>query len=156
MLNRITDFSSSPKGKWIVVAVWLVLAGLIIPLAPMLSDVTENDSSSFLPEGAESTQVQELVDERFPSDTTPAIVVFHNADGLTDEQKAFADTLGTWAAVGRGAGCDRPELDRVDLHGTAGGRGARFRGRHDDDDGDRRERRRQQRCLSRCDPRHPC
>lgn len=97
MLNRVTGFSSSPKGKWIVIAVWLILAFGIVPLAPSLADVVNNDSSTFLPEGAESTQVEELVKARFASDSTPAIVVFHNPDGLTDEQKAVADDLGKWA-----------------------------------------------------------
>ena len=97
MINRVTDFSSSPKGKWIVIAVWVLVAAVVIPLSPMLSDVTNNDSSSFLPDGAESTEVQALVEERFPADTTPAIVVFHNEDGLTEEQKAAADELGKWA-----------------------------------------------------------
>jgi uncharacterized membrane protein YdfJ with MMPL/SSD domain len=97
VLNRITDFSSSPRGKWIVIAIWLLLAVVIVPLAPSLSDVTNNDSSTFLPDGAETTEVDRIVEERFPSDTTPAIVVFRNQEGLTDEQKAFADELGQWA-----------------------------------------------------------
>ena len=97
MLSRITDFSSSPKGKWVVIAVWALLATVIVPFAPMLSDVITNDEATFLPEGAESTEVQQLVEERFPTDTTPAIVVFHNDDGLTDEQKAIAEQLGQWA-----------------------------------------------------------
>jgi putative drug exporter of the RND superfamily len=96
-MSWITDFSSSPKGKWIVIAIWLVLAVAIIPTAPMLSDVTTNDSSTFLPDGAESSEVDSLIRERFPRDTTPAIVVFHSAEGLTDEQKAAADQLGRWA-----------------------------------------------------------
>lgn len=97
MLNRITDFSSSPRGKWIVIAIWFLLAVVIVPLAPSLADVTNNDSSSFLPEGAETTAVEELVDERFPSSTTPAILVFNNPDGLSAEQKAIAEDIGVWA-----------------------------------------------------------
>ena len=98
MLHRITDFSSSRRGKWIVIAIWFVLAAVVVPLAPSLSDVTNNDSSTFLPDDAETTEVDRLVKERFPSDTTPAILVFHNPDGLTDEQKGFAKTIGEWAA----------------------------------------------------------
>ncbi len=97
MLSRITDFSSSPRGKWIVIAVWLLVAGTLIPLSPMIGAVTNNDSATFLPEGAESTQVRALVEERFPSDTTPAILVFHNPDGLADNERAVADDLGQWA-----------------------------------------------------------
>jgi putative drug exporter of the RND superfamily len=97
VLSRITDFSSSPWGKWIVIAVWLLVAAILIPLSPMIADVTNNDSETFLPEGAESTEVRALVEERFPSDTTPAIVVFHNPDGLADDERAVAEELGRWA-----------------------------------------------------------
>ncbi|MDQ3524946.1 MAG: MMPL family transporter [Chloroflexota bacterium] len=97
MLSWITDFSSSPRGKWIVIALWAVFAGVIIPLSPTLADVTDNSSANFLPEGAETTRVQELVEERFPSSTTPAIVVFLSEDGLSDDERSIADDLGQWA-----------------------------------------------------------
>ncbi|HYH12535.1 MAG TPA: MMPL family transporter [Thermomicrobiales bacterium] len=97
MLSTITDFSSSPGGKWVVIVTWVILAAVLIPLAPALSDVTTNDSTTFLPDEAESTDVATLVEERFPSSTTPAILVFHNEDGLTEEQQGFAETLGEWA-----------------------------------------------------------
>lgn len=96
-MSWITDFSSSPKGKWIVIAIWLLLAAVVIPASPMLSDVITNDESTFLPEGAESSEVDELVSERFPQNTTPAIIVFHSDEPLTGEQKAVADELGQWA-----------------------------------------------------------
>lgn len=96
-MSWITDFSSSPRGKWVVIVIWLVLAVAIIPAAPMLSDVTTNDSSTFLPDGAETSEVDALVRDRFPQDTTPAIIVFHSDDGLTDEHKVVADELGQWA-----------------------------------------------------------
>lgn len=97
VLSRLTDFSSSPKGKWIVIAIWVVLAAVVIPLSPTLADVTDNSSANFLPDGTESTQVQQLVDERFPSSTTPAIVVFRSDDGLSDDERAIADEVGRWA-----------------------------------------------------------
>lgn len=96
MLARITDFSSSRRGKWIVILVWLIAAATVVPLAPMLADVIENDSATFLPEGAESTEVGKLVEARFPSAGTPAILVFHNPDGLTEEDKDQARILGDW------------------------------------------------------------
>jgi RND superfamily putative drug exporter len=76
MLHRITDFSSSRRGKWIVIAIWLVLAAVVVPLAPSLSEVTNNDSSTFLPNDAETTEVDRLLEEGLPSDTTPALLVF--------------------------------------------------------------------------------
>ncbi len=96
MLARITDFSTSPRGKWIVILVWLALAATIVPLAPRLADVIDNDSGAFLPGGAESTRVQELVESRFPTPGTPAILVFHNPNGLTEADKDQARILGEW------------------------------------------------------------
>lgn len=96
MLHRLTDFSSSRRGKWIVIVAWIVLAAVIVPIAPRLSDVLSNGSASFLPKGAESTRVNELVQERFPSSGTPAILVFHRDSGLTDADKQVAKTLGEW------------------------------------------------------------
>ena len=85
LLNAITDFASSSRGKWIVLALWIVIAGAIIPVAPTLTEVTENDTLQFLPGDAESTRAAELVREKFPTAGTPAIIVFRNEDGLTDE-----------------------------------------------------------------------
>ena len=91
MLNVLTDFASSPRGKWITLAVWLVLAGLIIPLSPTLSDISTNDTLQFLPQDAESTQAAELARERYASDATPAIIVFRNEDGLSEQDMAAAE-----------------------------------------------------------------
>ena len=84
MLSRVTDFSCSPRGKWLVIVAWLIVTAVLVPVAPTLDDVTSNDQETFLPKGAESTRVARLVAERFPSAGTPAIVVFHNPNGLTD------------------------------------------------------------------------
>lgn len=89
-LYRVTDFAGSARGKWIVLAIWIILAAAIIPLAPTLSDVTENDSLQFLPGSAESRVVAELVREEFPSSGTPALIVFRNEQGLTGDDEAVA------------------------------------------------------------------
>lgn len=91
LLNFISDFASSPRGKWITLAVWLVLGGLIISLSPTLSDITTNDTLQFLPQEAESTQAAELVRERFATDATPAIIVFRNEAGLSEADLAAAE-----------------------------------------------------------------
>ena len=67
MLGRVTDFVSSPRGKWITLLVWIVLAGVLISQLPRLAEVTENEQALFLPEDAESTRAFELERERFPS-----------------------------------------------------------------------------------------
>ncbi|MGI8643233.1 MAG: MMPL family transporter [Thermomicrobiales bacterium] len=90
MIAPFTNFASSKRGKWIVIAVWFILTALIVPLSPRLDEVVRNESGDFLPEGAESTQVEELVAAEFPSDGLPAILVFRNPDGLSDADQAGA------------------------------------------------------------------
>jgi uncharacterized membrane protein YdfJ with MMPL/SSD domain len=76
-----------------VLVIWLLAAGFVIPLAPTLSDVTESDSLLFLPTDAESKRAAELVREQYPSDGTPAIIVFRNAAGLTDDDFANGQAI---------------------------------------------------------------
>jgi len=93
MIRTLTSWSASPRGKWIVLLVWLVAAGLISPLTPTLSDISENDPLSFLPDNAESTRAARLARERYAVAGTPAIIVFRNPDGLTDADMAAAQQV---------------------------------------------------------------
>ncbi len=101
MIRAITDFSTSRRGKWIILAIWLVVTAAVVPLAPQLSSVTTNDQASFLPSGAESTRVAQLVKSKFPSDGTPAIIVFRNASGLTDQNLSDAQKINDWLLSGK-------------------------------------------------------
>src|SRR4051794_7851098 len=54
------------------------------PLGSKLSDVTTDDTESFLPHDAESTEVVRQLDNEFPEkETALALVVYQNEDGLT-------------------------------------------------------------------------
>ena len=99
MLHGLTDRVSTRRGAWVTLLVWIVLAGALIPLLPTLSDVTENDPLTFLPDNAESTRAAELVRERYPTSGTPAIIVFRNESGLTDADYAAAEEVYTAAAA---------------------------------------------------------
>ena len=86
MLGRITDFASSPRGKWATLIVWLVVAGLLISQLPRLSEVRENEAALFLPADAESTRAYEFARERFPSAGTPVLIVVREPDGHGGER----------------------------------------------------------------------
>ena len=99
---------AGPRAKWLVIAAWLVAAVALGPLQPRLQEATVNDPVVFLPSDAESTRVVELLGERFESGrTAPALVVYRNAGGLTEEDEAaiaedvqaFADVSGAQAVV---------------------------------------------------------
>lgn len=66
--------------RWLVPALlviaWFAIGAIAGPYAGQLSAVQENDSSTFLPADAESTQVQQLQEGFNPSDSLPAVVVY--------------------------------------------------------------------------------
>ena len=101
-MNRIWTAAAWPRGKWIVLALWIAAAAALGTLQPRLQSSTENDPVTFLPEGADSRAVLELVEERFASGrTVPALVVWQRAEGLTDaDRETIGSQVGSLAAVG--------------------------------------------------------
>lgn len=88
------------RRPWFVIAAWVVLAFLVVALAPSLK--TTQEESEFLPDKYESIQATNLQNEYFPGATTPAaILVFQREDGakLTAEDQAevqqIAESLGS-------------------------------------------------------------
>ncbi|RDI35049.1 MMPL family transporter [Lentzea flaviverrucosa] len=73
----------------VLLVVWLALGGFTGPYAGKLSEVAENDSSAFLPNSAESTQVAELQKKFQREEAIPAIVVVERTSGLTEEDKRY-------------------------------------------------------------------
>jgi RND superfamily putative drug exporter len=73
----------------VLLVVWLALGGFTGPYAGKLSEVAENDSSAFLPNSAESTQVAELQKKFQRENAIPAIVVVERPGGLTEEDKRY-------------------------------------------------------------------
>ncbi|MEV4665188.1 MMPL family transporter [Micromonospora echinofusca] len=76
-----------------VVLAWLVVGAVAGPYAGRLSEVATNDNASFLPAEAEATRAQELSARFVERPTTPALVVYERAGGLTDAdaQRVAAD-----------------------------------------------------------------
>ncbi|MGI5341160.1 MMPL family transporter [Streptomyces sp. CA-181903] len=69
---------------WLVVAGWLLLAGVLSPFQGKLQSVTSNNAAAFLPGSAPSAEVSRFLKDRFPDgDTRPALVVRHRPGGLT-------------------------------------------------------------------------
>ena len=79
--------ASIPSGrwsKWIVVAIWIAIVAAISPFAAQLGDVETNDGTGFLPSGAESVEVNELLEQFENGDTVPAVIVYEREGGLTE------------------------------------------------------------------------
>ncbi len=94
LLNSLARFVSGKRGKFIVLAVWIVAFAALTPLGAKLADETQDDTASFLPESAESTEVVEILDAEFDSgETTQGLIVYQRDGGLTaaDKQKIADD-----------------------------------------------------------------
>ena len=84
-MNAVATFVTSRRGKWIVLAIWIVATLALFPLGSKLTDETEDDTTSFLPASAESTEVVKLLDDEFESgETAQGLIIYHRDGGLTD------------------------------------------------------------------------
>jgi RND superfamily putative drug exporter len=81
--------------RFVLVAGWLVAAGLFGVLAPSLSQAGSADETSFLPKDAESLAARQVVAAAFPSDSAPttALIVFSRPGGLTDGDRLAVEGL---------------------------------------------------------------
>jgi putative drug exporter of the RND superfamily len=83
-LRGLASIVAGRRTKWVILVVWIIAAVAMSPLGSKLSDVTTDDTESFLPSNAESTEVVRTLDHQFPAKQTAlALVVYQNKDGLT-------------------------------------------------------------------------
>ena len=59
--------------------------------AGRLAGAQSNDSAAWLPAGAESTRILDVLPRFQPDDTVQAVVVYERASGLTPADRAAAD-----------------------------------------------------------------
>src|ERR1700761_5960819 len=91
--RAIITFASGRRAKWGIVVFWLIVVALAGPLSGKLTGAEKNDSSSWLPAKAESTQVLNLQSKIQSPNIFTAVVVYDRPSGLTsaDKAKAVAD-----------------------------------------------------------------
>jgi RND superfamily putative drug exporter len=77
--------------KWLVLGFWVLLVMVAGPLAGKLTDVQDNQASSWLPASAESTKALEKLAPFQNQNDIPTVLVYHKASGLT---KADVATIG--------------------------------------------------------------
>lgn len=89
-----------PRLRWLFPTLlllgWLALGGVAGPFAGKLGEVQVNDAASFLPQSAESTEVQELLQLFTDTAAIPAIVIAERAGGIGPEDAEFLS-----AAIGQ-------------------------------------------------------
>jgi RND superfamily putative drug exporter len=88
--------------KWIVLALWIAVLAVAVPLAGKLTAVEKNDNSAWLPGNAEATQVADLQKQFQPDDIAPAVIVYERPSGITpvDQAKVAADVKAIAAVPG--------------------------------------------------------
>jgi RND superfamily putative drug exporter len=87
-VSALASFVSGRRTKWLVIVIWLVAFGVMGSVGSKLADVTKDETASFLPAEAESTQVQELLKDRFPGgETTIGLIVYRRDGGLTEADR---------------------------------------------------------------------
>ena len=88
-MSALASFVSGRRTKWVVIALWVVAVVVLSPLGAKLADATSDETASFLPAEAESTQVQALLRDRFPGgETTIGLIVYQRDGGLTGADRA--------------------------------------------------------------------
>jgi putative drug exporter of the RND superfamily len=94
MFGRLGRFVTTHP--WWVIGAWIVAVALIVPVSPSLSEVSNSDQTSFIPDSTESMQAQTLADEAFPAAAgTAGLFVVSREDGakLTPADTARVDEI---------------------------------------------------------------
>jgi putative drug exporter of the RND superfamily len=95
-LRRLASIVTGRRIKWVILVLWIIAVVLLAPLGSKLSDETQDDTVSFLPESAESTEVVRILDDQFQAgETTQGLLVYENPDGLNraDREKIEDDAV---------------------------------------------------------------
>ncbi|GER90460.1 hypothetical protein KDW_46220 [Dictyobacter vulcani] len=97
LLHALTDSAVGKRGKFVTIAIWLIVAVVLVVTAPKLADIYDNTSTQNIPSDANSQVAQRLLLEKFPgSRGIPAIIVFYDEKGLSAEDKATAKKTSDW------------------------------------------------------------
>ena len=75
----------------VLIVLWFGVGGIGGPYFGKISEVVDNSQASYLPASSAATQVADLQDKFTDSDAIPAVVVYVNDGGLTDEDRTFID-----------------------------------------------------------------
>jgi RND superfamily putative drug exporter len=82
MGGRIAALALGRRSRWVVIGVWLALAVALAPLQPKLQTIASDESETFFTRGADSTQVDRLLDTRFPeSGDSTAVIAYETTEG---------------------------------------------------------------------------
>ena len=95
MLSRITAIATGRRTRRIVIVAWLLLAAGLGTLQPHLQQRAQDESRTFRTRGAESTQVHDLLDQRFEEGRHATSVLAYEYDGgsIETQEPRISDDL---------------------------------------------------------------
>ncbi|HEU4462645.1 MAG TPA: MMPL family transporter [Solirubrobacterales bacterium] len=83
------------RGRWLTVAVWLLLGAAGLLAHAHIDDVTAAGQSSFLPEDSESTRALDALQHASSgSEDVPVVIVFERPGGLSEKEIAAIGRIG--------------------------------------------------------------
>ena len=92
LIGRVAAAVTGPRGRWVVIAVWLLIGVAGFLGRSHIDDVTAAGQSSFLPKNAESTRALDVLQHSQKSgEEVPVVIVFERDGGLS---KADLDAIG--------------------------------------------------------------
>jgi RND superfamily putative drug exporter len=90
MHRQIAGKLTGTVTKWLVLVAWLVIVGVSFGFAAKLTEVQNNEASSWLPASAESTKALEKLEPFQSPNAIPTLVVYERTSGLTEDDIAAA------------------------------------------------------------------
>jgi RND superfamily putative drug exporter len=96
LFAQLVNAVTGSRGRWVTIAVWVVLAAGGVVLHGHLGDVTAAGQSSFLPAHSQSTRVVSLLKSDFHGgENVPLFVLFNRPSGLTANDRVAIGRIGT-------------------------------------------------------------
>jgi RND superfamily putative drug exporter len=87
-MRALASIVTGRRTKWLVLVAWVIAFAALMPLGSKLSDETEDDTASYLPQSAQSTEVVNILDRDFSAgETTSGLIVYQREGNLTAADK---------------------------------------------------------------------
>jgi RND superfamily putative drug exporter len=95
LIGRVAAAVTGPRGRWVAIAVWLLIGVAGLLGRSQINDVTAAGQSSFLPKDAESTRALDaLQNSQGSGEEVPVVIVFERDGGLTQADLAAIGRIG--------------------------------------------------------------
>jgi RND superfamily putative drug exporter len=84
LIGRFCAAVTGPRGRWVAIAIWLLIGVAGFLAHARINDVTAAGQSSFLPRNAESTRALDVLQQSQKSgEEVPVVIVFEHNGGLS-------------------------------------------------------------------------